>query len=339
MSGSREYPPSVELTRLMDGAVIAQLICLAADLGVADLLAEGTRSLVELAERTGSSPDALQRMLRTLASAGVFAEPEPGIFALTPLAEPLRTDSADSVRDLARIRGSREHWRTIGELRHSVRTGRAAFDQVHGTDWWTYLDTHPGQSGLFIRAMGDQARQVHLAAADAYDFSTAKRLVDVGGGRGDLVALLLGRYPGLTAVVYDRPRAVAEAEAVLTGAGVRDRAEPVAGDFFESVPPDGDVYLLSRILHDWNDEQAVAVLRAVARAISPGGKVVLVELVVPEGDAFHPARTMDLIMLAMHGGKERSVSGFAALFAAAGLAYVETRPTGSPMSLVIAEAR
>lgn len=338
MSAETRLIPSAEITRMMDGAVIAQLIYLAAELGVADLLTRRPRTVAEIAERTGTAPDPLYRMLRTLASVGIFVERPPRAFGLTPLADALRSDAPDSVRNLARIRGSQEHARTIAGLRHSLRHGRAAFDEVHGTDWWTYLGSHRDRAALFTEAMGDTAEQMHQAVADAYDFTTAGQVVDVGAGRGDLAALLLSRHPGLNVVLYDRPHALGQAESVLAAAGVRARARLVAGDFFRWVPAGGGIYVLSRILHDWNDQDASSILRTVGRVLPAGAKVVVIEAVVPDGNGPHPAKTMDIIMLAMHGGKERTESEFAALFTHAGLRHVETRCTRSDISLLVAEA-
>lgn len=328
--------PSVEITRMMDGAVVAQLVQLVAALGVADLV-DGHRPVRRIAEQTGTDADALNRALRTLAGVGVFTEVQPGVFGLTALAVPLRSDAEDSVRELAAVRGSREHWSALGELRHSLRTGRSAFTHVYGKDFWTYLGESPEQASRFDRAMGDNIKQVHAAVVDAYDFPCTRNVVDVGGGRGDLVATLLRRHPAMRAVVYDRPHAAAEAEARFEAAGLTDRACAVEGDFFNGVPEGGDTYLLSRVLHDWNDEQATHILSNVASALPPHGRVVVIDAVVPEGDTAHPAKMMDIIMLAMHEGKERTRAEFAELFVAAGLRLTRTVHTGAQISLLVAE--
>lgn len=337
MAGTAIDPPSVEITRLMDGAVIAQLIHVAAELGVADLMSERPAPVDELVARVDADPDALYRMLRTLASVGVFTEPAPRAFALTPTGRTLRADARDSVRELARIRGTREHWQTIAELRHSVRTGRSAFTHVYGTDWWSYLASHTAHAELFNRAMGDNTQQVHAAVVDACDLSGVRRIVDVGGGRGDLTAALLRRYPDMTAVLVDQPHAVAQAEDVLTGAGVRDRVRLVVGDFFDTVPDGGEVYLLSRILHDWDDRLAGRILANIAAVLPDGGKVVIADAILPDGDGSHGSKIMDMIMLALHEGKERTEAEFVALVEAAGLRHVESRPTDAPISLIIAD--
>ncbi|MQA08719.1 MAG: methyltransferase [Pseudonocardiaceae bacterium] len=328
--------PSVEITRMMDGAVIAQLIHLVAELGVADVV-DGARSVDELASFTGTEPEALYRALRTLASIGVFTEVAPRTFDLTSLAVPLRSDAEDSVRELATVRGSREHWLALGELRHSLCTGRSAFARAYGTDWWSYLDENPEHAAKFSKAMGDNFAQVHAAAAGASDFPDTKLLVDIGGGRGDLVATLLQRHPAMHAVVFDRPHAVADAAELLQSAGVADRAQVTAGDFFEGVPEGGDTYVLCRILHDWDDQQAAHIMSNVADVLPAGGRVVVIEAVVPEGDESHPAKLMDITMLAMHKGKERSESEFAALFESAGLRHVRTLHTNAQISVLIAE--
>lgn len=336
MVTNTQVPPSVELTRMLDGAVVAQLIQLVAEFGVADLV-DGSRSVPRIAEQTGTDPDALNRALRTLASMGVFTEVQPGVFGMTPLAVPLRSDSADSVRELAIVRGSREHWSALGELRHSLRTGCSSFTHAYGKDFWTHLGEQPELAAKFDRAMGDNVQQVHAAVVDAYDFPVSEHVVDVGGGRGDLAATLLGRHPQMRAVVLDRPQAANDAARLLDTAGLAERARAVAGDFFEQVPEGGDTYLLSRILHDWNDEQAVRILSNVVKAMPADGRVVVIEAVVPEGDVAHSAKLMDIVMLAMHEGKERTQAEFATLFASAGLRHTKTVPTTASISLLIAE--
>ncbi|MFE7462563.1 methyltransferase [Streptomyces sp. NPDC057499] len=338
MYAPTEQSPTAQIIDMMDGCLIAQLIHVAAELGLADLVEDGPRSVEELGAATGNDAEALYRALRALASKGVFTETAPRTFGLTSLAATLRTRAPDSLRKLATIRGSRSHWRSWTELRHSLRTGQSVFRQLYGTDFWTYLASEPDEAALFNSAMGDEAERLHTAAADAYGLTGARRLVDVGGGRGDLAVTFLERYPELTAVVFDRPQVIAEAEDRLSGSSVRDRVELVAGDFFTSVPKGGDVYMLSRILHDWDDANSSAILANVSKAIAPEAKVMVVDAVVPDGDAPHPAKVMDIIMLALHGGRERTEAEFARLFATAGLRHTTTRHTALPISVVIAEA-
>lgn len=327
---------TMRMTKLMDGCVIARLLFLVADLGIADHLASGPATVDTLAERTGTHAATLHRVLRTLAGEDVFTETTPGTFALTPLADTLRTDTADSIRDLARIRGRPEHWAALAGLEHSVQTGRAGFEHAYGMDWWSYLETHPDQGALFTQAMGNDTQQVHAAAAQAYDFSETGHVVDVGGGRGDLAVALLHRYPDLTAAVHDRAQVIRDADALVDAEGLRDRVQLTTGDFFESVPPGGDIYLLCRVLHDWGDTEVIGILTTIARTMPATSKLVVLDAVIPEDSSPHPAKAMDMVMLAMHGGRERTESEFAALFEAAGLRHTETRPTASAISVLVA---
>ncbi|MFE0020346.1 methyltransferase [Amycolatopsis sp. NPDC059021] len=338
MPGTPEETPAAFVTRMMDGVLVAQLIHVIAELGVADALGAGPLPVDDLAKRVGANPDGLYRALRTLATVGIFTETASRTFALTPPAAALRQDAPNSVRAIARMRGGREHWQTWTELGHSIRTGRSAFRHVHGTDLWSYLADHPETAETFDSAMGDNAQQVHAVTAEAYDFSSVKRVVDVGGGHGYLVAGLLKKHPELTAVVFDQEHTAHGAGQVLADAGVRDRAEVVAGDFFASVPPGGDVYVLSRILHDWDDSSARRILGNVRAALTPGAEVIVVDAVVPEGDRPHPAKMADIIMLALNEGRERTEAEFAALFETAGLRHTRTLRPDSPVSLVLAEA-
>lgn len=329
--------PADQAIRMMDGCVIAQLVHVAAELGIADLLAAGPRSVAQLASATNTDHDALDRALRTLAGEGMFQEVAPQIFGLTALADTLRSDSEHSVRDLARIRGGREHWLAWTDLEHTVRTGRSAFRHAYGTDFWTYLAENPSRAELFNKAMGSGTKRVHTAAINGYDWSSAGHVVDVGGGRGDLIATLLQRHPHLTATLFDQPAGVADAGAVLQQAGVQDRVRVQEGSFFDSIPPGGDTYVLCRVLHDWSDEKSTQILTNVARSMSPTTRLVVIDAVVPQEEIPHPSKIMDIFMLALHEGRERTETQFAELFAAAGLRHIATHPTESSVGLVLAE--
>lgn len=324
------------MMQLLYGSLVTHLVTVVAELGVADLMVDRPRTVEEIAESTGTNPDALYRALRTLASHGVFTEVASRAFGLTPLAATLRTGVPGSLRDYARYWGLPERQRAFTELGYSVRTGRPAFDHVHGMDWWSYLAANPRRSALFNDVMGYLARQMHAAAIEAYDLSDVRRLVDVGGGHGHLVSTILRRYPGMRAVVFDQPHVVAGAEAVLAQAGVSDRVELVSGDFFSAVPAGGDAYVLSMILHDWSDVEAAAILGNVHRAMDPVGKVLVIDTVIPEGDTAHFGKLMDIVMLACFTGRERTKADFATLFESAGLRHIETRTTSSPTSVIVA---
>lgn len=323
--------------QLLRGATVTRLVALATELGIPEMLRMSPMPVEKLAEATGSNPDALYRALRALASVGVFTEVVPRSFGLTPLAETLLDEAPDSLRDVALFWGLAERYRVLGELDYSVRTGHPAFDHVYGTDWWSYLAEHPSQAAIFDKAMGNYARQFHAAAVETYDFSTTRRLVDVGGGQGHLLMDILFRWSQLSAVLFDQPRVIEEAKVVLADGGVADRVELASGDFFQSVPPGADAYLLSMILHDWEDGQAVTILRNIRQAMDPAGKAIVIDVVVPEGDTPHPGKLLDIMMLAEHVGRERTEAEFAALFRAAQLRHVETLHTSALTSLLVAE--
>jgi hypothetical protein len=324
------------MLQMLSGSLVTHLLSVTAELGVADLVCDEPRRVEELARLTKTDPQALYRALRALASRGIFTEVASRTFGLTPLAATLRTGVDGSLRDMARFCGLGEGQRAFAELLYSVRTGRPAFSHLYDADWWSYLAANPEQAALFNNAMGNLARQVHAAALDAYDLSDVRCLTDVGAGQGHLVAAILRRYPDMKAVVFDRPKVVADAANVLADAGVDDRAEQVGGDFFASVPAGGDAYVLSAILHDWNDAEAITILSNVRRAMDPAGKVIVIEAVIPDGDVPHFGKMLDIVMLCLITGRERTEPEFAALFEAAGLRHMETRTTRSPSSVIVA---
>jgi hypothetical protein len=266
----------------------------------------------------------------------VFCEVSAGTFASTPLADTLRSGGEHSLRDWARLWGLPERHAAIGALLHSVCTGTPAFEHLHGTSWWSQLAARPDQAAIFDAAMGDLARRLHAATVEAYDLSATGHLIDVGGGRGHLVAALLRRYPGLRATVYDQPEVVRHAGAVLDKAGVADRAELASGDFFTAVPAGADAYLMSMILHDWNDVQVVAILANVRQAMGPHSELLVVDAIVPEGNDPHDGKLRDLIMLALHPGRERTEAEFAELFSRAGLRLREVREVAASTGLLVA---
>jgi precorrin-6B methylase 2 len=230
-----------------------------------------------------------------------------------------------------------EHYDAFRGLVDAVRSPRPAFDQRFGTDWWSYLSTHPESSAKFNAAMGSIGRKVHAAALEAADLSDARLLVDVGGGAGALTAGFLARHPQLRATILDLPHVLPAADELLRAAGLRERVDLVEGDFFESVPAGGDVYLLTMILHDWTDEQATRLLRAVRQAIEPTGRLLIVDAVLPEGDEQHFGKLLDLTMMAMLPGRERTAEEFAGLLSSSRFALDRVLDTGAPTSLI--EAR
>ncbi|WP_166349339.1 methyltransferase [Phytoactinopolyspora limicola] len=334
----REHAPT-EMMRLIYGAFLSQQLATAADLGVADLLADGPKPVSVLSERTGTDPVALHRVLRGLAAVGVFTEIAPATFGLTPLAMTLRADVPESLRNVARLAGARETHEALAGLEHSIRTGLPSFERAYGTDWWSYLAANPGRASLFHAAMGDVARQTHAAVASAYDFSDRRILVDVGGGHGHLAAAILQRYPEMTAVVFDRPEVVSDVPTTLDKTGVAGRARAEGGDFFERIPENGDVYVLSWILHDWDDDDAATILANVREAMAPGAKVIVIDTLIPPGDEPHLGKLLDIIMLMQHGGKERTEAEMVGVLRAGGLTeteIVELAPW--PTALIVAQS-
>ncbi len=332
--GSTEAPRQA-LTRLLMGQVVAQAIAVAADLAVADLLVDGPRGGKDLAAATGTDPLALARLLRALAGVGVFAEVEPGRFGLTPPADCLREDRPDSGRPAAILYGE-EYRRALDGLLWSVRTGAPAFDQIHGLPFFAYLGQRPEVGARFDRNMAGRHGARNAAVAAAYDFSSIARLVEVGGGEGQLLRAVLGAYAGPRGVLFDLPAVIERARRQAGPVG-GDRLDFDAGDMFEGVTAGADGYLLASVLHDWDDERALAILRNVRRAIAPGGRLLLVEEVLPGGTEPSPARLLDLLMLVLPGGRERTIDEFRGLLAGAGFALTGVVPTGAGASVI--EAR
>jgi hypothetical protein len=331
--GNGASPPPATLLQMMTGYWVSQALYVAAKLGIADLLADGPVDCEDLAAATGTHAPSLQRVLRALASVGVFTEASPGSFALTPLAELLRTETPGSMRALA-IMYAEEQYRAWGGLLHSVRTGEMAFDHQFGMGYFEYLAQHPEADRVFNEAMTGWTHQLVGAVVDTYDFSPFKTVVDVGGGYGTLLAAVLRSNPGTRGVLFEQPHVVASVEEQLVSAGVADRCTFVGGDFFVAVPGGGDAYVLSQILHDWDDERCVAILAQCRRAMPDHAKLLVVELVLPEGDEPFLGKWLDLHMLVLLGSRERTASEYDALFRAAGFKLVRVVPTPPGPSVV-----
>jgi O-methyltransferase/methyltransferase family protein len=321
---------------LIGGYQVSQAIYAAAELKLADLIAAGVVSSDDLAERAHAVPDRVHRLLRSLACHGLFTQTGPRSWELTPAGQTLRSDVPGSLHAMA-VMWNEEHYDAFRGLVDAVRADGPAFDMRFGTDWWTYLGEHPESSAKFNAAMGSIGKKVHGAAVAAADLSGERHLVDVGGGAGGLTAAFIERYPELHATVLDRAHVLPGAEELLRDAGVRDRVELVAGDFFESVPAGGDVYLLSMILHDWTDEEAGRLLGTIRRAIPDTGRLLIIDAVLPPGDTPHFGKLLDLTMMAMLTGRERGEDEFAALLRGAGFELVEVAQMAAPTSLI--EAR
>lgn len=281
------------LMLLINGFMAARVVHVAAELGIADLLASGAKSTETLASETGANIPALHRLLRALVSLGLIDEVEPGRFALNAMGEQLRTGVPDSVLNLALNSGSERAWRSWGELRHSILTGTPAFRHVFGVDLFEHLARDPKQAATFNEAMAEITRQVAKAVVTTYNFATFSKIIDVGGGNGTLIAAILDTAPKLRGIVFDSSSGTAEASDQLRARGVLERCEVIAGDFFQSVPKGGDAYILKSIIHNWDDERSAAILKNCRDAIVAAGTLLLIERVAGSDLCFSRPPTTD----------------------------------------------
>jgi hypothetical protein len=321
--------------QMINGYWNSQMICVAAKLGIADLVADGPKSSAELAKITGTHAPTLYRLLRALASLGVFAEDDRGRFGLTPLAEPLRTGVPDSLRDWAVFAADVETWRSWEQLLYSVTTGEAAFEHVWGMPNWEYRAHKPEANAIFNAAMiSASSRRIGPVMA-AYDFSGIRTIVDVGGGHGAFIAAILSAYPTMRGILFDLPHVVAGAEPMLKAAAIASRCEIIGGSFLEAAPGGGDAYLLSKVIHDWGDERAAAILRNCRQVMAVHSRLLLVEAVIPPGNTPHPGKLSDINMLVVNtGGRERTEAEFRALLKAAGFTLARIIPTQGESSVI-----
>jgi hypothetical protein len=330
------------LMPLINGFMTSRVLHVAARLGIADLLAESAKTCAALALETGTHQPSLHRLLRALASVGVVDEIEPGAFALTAIGSQLRKDVPGSVRNLALMFGGQRIWRAWGELEYSIRTGEPAMQHVFGMEAFEYLAAHPKEAEIFNESMAEITRQAARAAVAVYDFGRFRTVVDVGGGNGTLMAAILSAAPKARGIVFDSPSGCAEAPSKLAAAGLADRCEVIAGDFFRSVPMGAEAYILKHIIHDWDDERSTTILKNCREAITAYGKLLLVEWVMPprvEASASHQRWVnIDMQMMVMVGGRERTEPEFEALLSATGFKDLRIFPLPGPTGLSLIEA-
>lgn len=319
-------PAPVALLQMMTGYWVSQAIYVAAKLGLADLLADGPKSAEELAAATGSHAPSLYRVFRALASIGIFTEASPGRFGLTPLAALLQTGRPGSMRALA-IMYAEEQFHAWGNVLESVQTGEAAFNRLYGMDYFAYLAQHPESNQVFNEAMVGWTSQLVGAVVDTYDFSPFGTVVDVGGGYGALLAAILQKNPTQRGILFDQPHVIVDAEQHLRTARVVDRCTCIAGSFFEAVPPGGDAYVLAQILHDWDDEDCVTILKQCRTVMPEHGRLLIVELVLPPGDQPFFGKWLDLHMLTLLNARERTEAEYGALCHEAGFTLTRVVPT------------
>ncbi len=330
---SQEAASRLRMSQLITGYWLSQMIYVAAKLEIADRLKAGPRSVGELAIETGCHEKSLYRLLRALASIGVFAE-EPGRqFALTPDARLLCRDAPGSQWATAVMIGE-DHYRAWAELLDSVRTGANAFEKVFDKPLFDYLSAHPQKAAIFDQAMvGIHGRET-AAIVEAYDFSRFTAVADIGGGNGSMLCGILGRHPKLHGTLFDLPGVIGRARRNIESAGLADRVHLVAGDFFEEVPQGADVYLLRHIIHDWDEAKAVRILENVRREMKDHGRMLVIESVIPPGNDPCFGKLLDLAMLVGPGGQERTAEEYGDLFGKAGFRVSRIVPTQADVSLV-----
>jgi predicted O-methyltransferase YrrM len=298
------------------------------------LLRDGPRSASDLATATGTNENALYRLLRALTNAEIFAEEPARRFALTPIGEFLRSDVPGSQRGFVRFLGYDPAWRPWGVLLHSIRTGEPAFEHVYGESTWDYLAKHPEESAILDGAMTSISSMESQAVVASYDFSSIGTLIDVGGGRGFLLGSILAANPSTKGILFDQEHVVADAKATLTELGVADRCRIVGGSFFDELPRGADAAILKHIIHDWDDDASQRILARCRDALTPGGRVLVAEMVVTPPGVPHYAKLLDLEMLVWQRGLERTEEEFARLFRSAGLRLVRVVPTPGPISVI-----
>jgi SAM-dependent methyltransferase len=329
-----DVPPHVQLIQMGRAFIVSRTVYAAAKLALADHLASGPKSAIELAEVIKLHAPSLHRLMRALASLGVLTEQSERRFALTRLGDALRTEAPGSARSAVLYSGS--PWAQHGwdHLVYSIETGKTGFQKANGMPLYDYLAAHPEAASLFSEMMvGNHGRETSAIAA-AYDFSAYATIVDVGGATGNLIAEILNKHGGPRGVLFDRPHVVTDARELLAARGVNDRVTIESGDFFKGVPPAADVYILSHIVHGWNDDQSLVILRRIRDAIKPGGRLLIVEMVLPAGDAPHPGKLLDMVMLSQVDGQERTKDEYEALLRKAGFRLSQVIETTAPSSIV-----
>jgi hypothetical protein len=325
--------PHQKLDQMMSGYWISQAIYAAAKFGIADLLKDGPQTVTELSTATSTNADALYRVLRALASVGIFAEGKPRKFSLTPLSEPLRGDVPDSKRALALMMGD-EQFRAWSEIEYSVQTGKTGFEKVYGQPIFDYLGEHPDKAQIFDAAMTGVHGRESNALVGAYDFSGIGVLADIGGGNGSQLSAVLEKHTDMQGILFDLPHVVERAKEHVEAKGVSDRCQFIGGSFFESAPKGADAYMMRHIIHDWDDEKSLTILRNCHQAMPDDAKLLVVESVIPVGNDPFGGKLLDLVMLLIPGGKERTENEYRILFEQAGFQLTKIVRTSTEISII-----
>jgi hypothetical protein len=340
--GTAKAEAAARLLELIFIQRISQAIHVAAALGIADLIADEPKSSEQLGKATGVQAASLRRVMRTLAGFGVFAQDGPDRFALTPIGEFLKTGVAGSLRPAALFFGGEEAAQTEGLLLHCVKTGETAYEKQYGKSnaLFDRFQKDPVAAELFNATMSAFSTLHLTGVLDAYDFSVINKLIDVGGGHGRNIAEILKRHPKMRGVLFDMPHAFEGGQQTIAQAGLGERCEVVSGDFFKSVPSGADGYMLSRVIHDWDDETSIAILKVVRKAIAPGGRLILLETMLrgPGQRSLYPLLS-DLNMMLRTGGCERTEDEYRGIYRAAGFELTRTVETISPTGATVVEGR
>ncbi|MEP6916654.1 MAG: methyltransferase, partial [Acidobacteriota bacterium] len=324
---SEAVPAHVQLIQMGTAYWVSRIVYMAAELGLADHLSVGPKSAAELAGPTGAHARSLHRLMRTLASFDILSEIDDGRFALTPLGDALKTGAPGSARASILAFGGQYSWRAWEEFPFSIKTGKTAMEKAAGMPMFDFLAQHPQEASHFSEAMvGFHGGEPPTVAA-AYDFAPFETIVDVGGATGNMLAHILTRYPTPRGVLFDRPHVVTDAPSLLASNGLTDRVSIEHGDFFERVPSGGDAYILSHIIHDWNEAQCLTILGHCRQAMRPDSRLLIVEFVLPAGNTPHLGKLADMVMLAMPGGEERTAQEYATLLGKAGFSLEQVVPT------------
>ncbi|MDJ0617543.1 MAG: methyltransferase [Calothrix sp. MO_192.B10] len=321
---------------MITGAWISQAVYAAAKLEIADLIKDDVKGINELALATNTHAPYLYRLLRALSSVGIFTEIEPQKFALTEIGEYLRSDFPSSLRSLSIMLGDEWNWQSWGDIVQIIKTGKPALQHLYHVDnAFEYFQQNPVSGKIFNEAMTNSSKGIHSAIVEVYDFSNIANIVDVAGGCGGLIASILAKNQHMQGTLFDLPSVVYSAKTLLEKEGVADRCLTIGGDFFQTVPANGDAYILSQILHDWDDERCIHILKNIRQSIASNGKLLVVEAVIPPGDEAHFGKLLDLEMLIMYsGGRERTEAEFSHLFEVAGFRLNRILPTTSYVSMI-----
>jgi hypothetical protein len=333
-AGTEPTPPHARLIQMGTGYWVSRIVYAAAKLGLADHLADRPKSAAELAGPTNTHEPSLHRLMRTLASLGILSEDTDHRFALTSLGEALKAGAPGYARSSILSLAGELRWRSWGEILHCLETGETGVTKAFGMTGWEYAEQHPQEMTHFQEAMIGFHGREPAAVAAAYDFSGFKTVIDIGGGTGHMLATILDHFPAARGILFDLPNVVHEAPALIQARGLTDRVTVEAGDFFASVPAGGDAYVLSHVIHDWDDEKCLTILGHCHRAMNPGGRLLIIELVLKDGDVPDFGKIADMEMLVMAGGQERTGQEYDTLLGKAGFRLERVVPTESAVSVL-----